>query len=183
MPKIRVREVVFIIKLQIKDINREVKFEVCDSEISTVYEKDYKEGDYFVISSEDSEFLFVRLDDTMKEALLYLPEKYFEYVIPTGDILEQGYHKNSFKGEKHNISVREATNEELEEERIVSLNPYALHGEKRFYPNAYANFVTREAPCFFERNAIDGVCENTSHGFFPYHSWAGGSEREFGILH
>lgn len=169
---------IFIVRLQIKDINKEVKFEVCEKEISAVYEEEYRDGDFFVITSEDSEFLFVKLDDTMKEALLYLPEKYFEYVIPTGKILEQGYSEKAFRGTKHRLSVREATDEDLKKERIISLNPYACHNEKRFFPNAYANFVTREEPCFFERNAIDGVCENTSHGFFPYHSWAGGARED-----
>ncbi|HBJ19076.1 MAG TPA: hypothetical protein DDY70_04995, partial [Clostridiales bacterium] len=37
-----------------------------------------------------------------------------------------------------------------------------------------ANFVTREDPCFFERNAIDGVTDNTGHGNYPFHSWGGG---------
>ncbi len=170
--------VIIIIKLQLKDVNKNVKFEAVQKEIDVVCEREYKEGDFFTITSDDSEFLFIKLDDTTKEALLYLPEKYFEYVIPMGDVLEQGYHGNAFKGKRHNINVREATKEEIEEERIVSLNPYACHKEKRFFPNAYANFVTREAPCFFERNAIDGVCENTSHGFYPYHSWAGGARED-----
>lgn len=37
------------------------------------------------------------------------------------------------------------------------------------------DYVTRDEPCFFERNAIDGVLENKGHGNFPYHSWAGGA--------
>ena len=169
---------IFIIKLQLKDLNKEVKYEISGKEIEATYEGEYKEGDFFVITSDDSEFLFVKLDDTMEEALLYLPEKYFEYSIPQKEILEQGYHKDAFSGTKHFLSVRGAKDEEIKEERIVSLNPYACHNEKRFFPNAYANFVTREAPCFFERNAIDGVCENTSHGYYPYHSWAGGARED-----
>ena len=38
--------------------------------------------------------------------------------------------------------------------------------------------MTRNEPCFFERNAIDGVCENKSHGNFPYHSWAAGARED-----
>ena len=169
---------IIIIKLQLKDLNKEVKYEICGNEIEALYEGEYMEGDFFVITSEDSEFLFVKLDATMKEALLYLPEKYFEYAIPAEDIRKSGYHEDAFSGKTHTISVREATDEEIKEERIVSLNPYAKHNERRFFPNAYANFVTRESPCFFERNAIDGVCENKSHGGYPYHSWAGGARED-----
>ena len=169
---------IIIVKLQLKDINKEVRFEVEQDFIETVFEGEYKDGDYFHITSDDSKFLFVKLDDTMKEALLYLPEKCFEYTIPTGNVLMQGYDEKAFRGNLHQISIREATDEEISQERIVSLNPYAMHNERRFFPNAHANFVTREEPCFYERNAIDGVCENHDHGNFPFHSWAGGARED-----
>ncbi len=169
---------IIIIKLQIKDINKNTKYEIKGSEIDTVYKGELCEGDIFVISSDISEFLFIKLDETMAEALIYLPVKYFEYPVPTAEMIESCYDREAFSGNTHRITVREATSDEIGQERIVSLNPYAVHGEKRFFPNAYANLVTRNAPCFFERNAIDGVCENTGHGNFPYHSWAGGARED-----
>ena len=48
----------------------------------------------------------------------------------------------------------------------------------KYYPHAYANLVTREDVCFFERNAIDGVRDNEGHGDYPYHSWAGGARED-----
>ena len=35
-----------------------------------------------------------------------------------------------------------------------------------------------EIRAFHARNAIDGVCKNTSHGAYPYHSWAGGARED-----
>ena len=48
----------------------------------------------------------------------------------------------------------------------------------KYFPHASANFVTREDPCFYERNAIDGVMNNQGHGAYPYHSWAGGARND-----
>ena len=77
---------------------------------------------------------------------------------------------------------RKATDEEAYDERNISLNPYDLQGQKRCYPHAYANYVTRGEPCFFERNAIDGVLENKGHGNFPYHSWQAVQEMIWSII-
>ncbi len=167
-----------MLKLQIKDSNQNIKYELTDKAIDTVYEGGLSEGDTFSITSDFENFLFVKLDDTMQEALLYLPEKYFEFPVPSAEMIEKCYHPDAFSGNKHTIKIREATDEEVKEERIISLNPYACHGEKRFFPNASANLVTRNNPCFFERNAIDGVYENESHGYYPYHSWAGGARED-----
>ena len=49
---------------------------------------------------------------------------------------------------------------------------------KKSFPHAYANFVTREEPCFYARNAIDGVINNQGHGNYPFHSWAGGARND-----
>jgi 4-deoxy-L-threo-5-hexosulose-uronate ketol-isomerase len=53
-----------------------------------------------------------------------------------------------------------------------------MPNSKNAYPHAVANFVTREEPCFYARNAIDGIKENQSHGKYPYHSWAGGARKD-----
>ena len=55
--------------------------------------------------------------------------------------------------------------------RNIALNSHDRHGEARAFPHASANFVTRGDPCFYERNAIDGNCANTSHGLWPFQSW------------
>ena len=45
------------------------------------------------------------------------------------------------------------------------------HGDTGCFPHAYANVETRGESVFAARNAIDGVCENRSHGEWPYESW------------
>ena len=62
--------------------------------------------------------------------------------------------------------------------RLISLNSHDKRGQKRYFPHAYANLVTRDQVSFFERNAIDGVCNNSDHGDYPYHSWAGGARED-----
>jgi len=167
-----------MIKFQIKDVNKNLKYEIANEIIDIIYEEEFSQGDFFNIVSDTDNFLFIKLDDTMSEALLYLPEKYFEYPLPSEKMKESCYDKNAFCGKNHHITVRAATDEEISTPRVISENPYAHHGEKRFYPNAYANFVTRNDACFYERNAIDGITENKGHGNYPFHSWAGGARED-----
>lgn len=94
-----------------------------------------------------------------------------------GDLM-QGYDKNAFSGNFHRIRVREPEEDELYVFRNISLNSHDRRGQKKYFPHAYANLVTREDVCFFECNAIDGICDNEGHGDYPYHSWAGGARED-----
>ncbi len=168
---------IFIIKLQIKDLNREVKFEQSGKEIDVEYKGNLCSTDYFTISAEDR-YLIIKLDETLAESLIYIPDKSFEFTVPTEEELEACYAEGAFKGDVHKITVRPAANEEIYSYRNLAINSHARHKAEGSYPQASANFVTREAPCFYERNAIDGVCHNESHGKYPYHSWAGGARED-----
>ena len=55
--------------------------------------------------------------------------------------------------------------------RNLALNVCDQHGDTGCFPHAYANVETRGESVFAARNAIDGVCENRSHGEWPYESW------------
>ncbi len=81
--------------------------------------------------------------------------------------------EKAFSGNKHRIKVSEVSDEEAFGYRNIALNSHDRRGRKNYFPHAYANLVTREDVCFYERKAIDGVCENKSHGDYPYHSCAG----------
>ena len=116
----------------------------------------------------------MKLDDTLAESIVYVPDGIFEFVIPEGRELSSCYAPDAFKGDSHRFVVSEPAEYEIYEERCLSLNAHARHNVFKYYPHAWANFVTREEPCFFERNAIDGVCDNSNHGAYPYHSWGGG---------
>ena len=78
-----------------------------------------------------------------------------------------GYAPNIFQGKEHLIRAREVEDKEFYAERNIALNSHDLRGKTGGYPHASANFVTREEPCFYERNAIDGEKNNQGHGSNP----------------
>lgn len=164
-------------ELKIFNKNKEIIFSKQGREINCVYKGEYQEGDKIVLSAPETEFVKVKLDKTLKEAVVYLPNGSLELEVPFGR-RKAMYDKDAFSGEMHELSAYEATDEEAYGARNIALNPYDMHGKARSFPHAYANLVTREDPCFFERNAIDGVCGNSSHGKYPYHSWAGGARED-----
>ena len=145
--------------------------------ISAVYAGEYSEGDKIILHCNEGSFVKMQLDEALKESIVYLQSGNFEFEIPYGALMA-GYDKAAFSGNEHKISVSQPTDEEIFGTRNIALNSHDRRVHKKSYPHAYANFVTREDPCFFERNAIDGVCRNESHGSYPYHSWAGGARED-----
>lgn len=166
-----------IIEFKILNLNGDVKFCESGEKINCEYSGKFCEGDKIVIKTSDEEYLAVKLDKTLKESIVFLPNKLMEYEIPYGALMA-GYDEKAFSGENHVFSVYEPSDDEIYGERNIALNSHDLSGQKGVYPHAHANLVTRNEPCFFERNAIDGVCENKSHGNFPHHSWAAGARED-----
>ncbi len=166
-----------IINLKIINSNGDEKFSVKAETVDAVYEGKFEPGDRITVNTGGAEFISVQLDKTLAESIIYTPSGSFDYPIPFGN-LKAGYDESSFSGTTHIIKVSEPGESLAFGERIISLNAYDLKGQKGYFPHAYANLVTRDAPCFFERNAIDGVCDNSSHGDYPYHSWAGGARED-----
>ena len=76
-----------------------------------------------------------------------------------------------FTGSRHLIRARLAEPEEIAARRNLAFNPYDQHGDNGFFPHSKANVETRGEAVFASYNAIDGVCENSSHGEWPYQSW------------
>ncbi|MBO4432667.1 MAG: hypothetical protein J5852_03950, partial [Clostridia bacterium] len=166
-----------MIKLEIISNNGEVLFAEKGDMIDTVYTGEYNPGDKIVISKQGTDFLNIKLDNTLKDSLVFSESGKFEFPIPFGE-LKRGYDKSAFSGDRHKITVYEPEESAIYTLRNIALNSHDLRSQKRFFPHAYANLVTREDPCFFERNAIDGVINNTDHGDYPYHSWAGGARED-----
>ena len=154
--------------------NGDVKFKAYGVDIDECYNGEYEEGDKFRIELCDGEFVKIRLDPTLAESIVYVPDGIFEYLVPFGKERKAGYAPEAFDGDCHRITVSEPSEAEIYGERLISLNSHDRHNIPKYYPHAVANFVTREDPSFFERNAIDGVIDNSSHGVYPYHSWGGG---------
>ena len=163
-----------ILNLKVLNAAGEVKFKAYGTEIDARYDGVYEEGDKIRIDLVDAEFVKLKLDPTLAESYVYVPDGVFEFAIPFGRELKSCYAPEAFSGDSHRIIAEEPSDADAYGERLISLNSHDRHNVPKYFPHAVANFVTREDPCFFERNAIDGVIDNSNHGFFPYHSWGGG---------
>ena len=151
-----------------------MKFKAYGAEIDERYTGEFCEGDRWRVELCDGEFVKLQLAESMAESLVYVPDGSFEFKIPFGRERQACYAPGTFDGENHRVRVSEPTEAEIYGERKISLNSHDRHNVPKYFPHAVANFVTREDPCFYERNAIDGITENRGHGIFPYHSWGGG---------
>ena len=165
---------IIIINFKILRENGDVKFKAYGNEIDEHFLGEYERGDKFRIELCDTEFVKMRLDPTLEESIVYVPDGIFEFLLPQDRELDACYHPDAFRGGDHRICVSEPSEAEIYGERMISQNSHDRHNIGKYFPHAVANFVTREDPCFFERNAIDGVIDNSMHGVFPYHSWGGG---------
>ncbi len=167
------REIV-IINLKLLNEKGECKFKAYGEEIDARYNGEYEPGDKWRLDVDYSDFVKIRLASTMADSIIYLPDKSFEFAIPFGEERRACYAPDTFDGDSHRVTVSEPSEAEIFAEREISLNSHDRHNIHKYYPHAVANFVTRESPCFFERNAIDGNTANEGHGIYPYHSWGGG---------
>lgn len=131
---------------------------------------EYKEGDRIVLeTSEKNIHVFLQLDDAMGPAFCYLTD-HLSYDIPFGE-KRICYSPKVFWGNRHYLYVRTAREDEIYAYRNLALNVCDSHGDTHCFPHAYANVETRGESVFAARNAIDGICENRSHGEWPYESW------------
>ena len=160
--------------LKLINDNGECKFKAYGSEIDVRYDQEYLPGEKWRIELTDTEFVKMKLDPTLSESIVYVPDGNFEFKIPFDTERRACYAPEAFEGDSHRIICSEPTEAEIYSEREISLNSHDRHNIPKYFPHAVANFVTREDPAFFERNAIDGVTENLGHGWYPYHSWGGG---------
>ena len=165
-------------QLTITDKNKKPKFAATGNKIEEVYRGEFNEGDEISIRLDGTNTFAVQLDKSLQESFIYAPNKSFRFVIPSDRERKMGYAPNAFQGEEHPIVVREVDSEEFCVKRNIALNSHDLRRGTGGYPHASANFVTREEPCFYERNAIDGEKNNQGHGAYPFHSWAGGARND-----
>ena len=163
-----------ILKLKLMSESGECKFKAFGEEIDVHYSGAYEVGDKWRIELDYCEFVKMKLDPTLEESIVYVPDGIFEFPIPFERVRRACYAPGAFSGDDHRVYCAEPTEAEIYGERCISLNSHDMHNVPKYFPHAVANFVTREDPCFFERNAIDGVTDNIGHGCYPYHSWGGG---------
>ncbi len=167
-----------MIYLKIADKTGAVKFTAQGDQIRETYAGQLNEGDKITLRLDGTNTLALKLSPTLQESLVYLPNRSFTYTIPSAWELESGYAPSTFQGDNHLIEAREVSDEEFYDTRNIALNSHDLRIRTGGFPHASANFVTREEPCFYERNAIDGEKNNQGHGAYPFHSWAGGARND-----
>lgn len=137
---------------------------------SLVVTTEYQEGDYIALeSSEQNIHVWLQLDDALGSVFTYITGN-ITYQIPFGE-KRINLSPKVFSGNRHYLSVRMAREDEVYQYRNLALNPNDQHGEVCAYPHASANVETRGESVFAAKNAIDGICENRSHGEWPYQSW------------
>ncbi len=163
-----------IIYLKVFDKKGLVKFKEEGKNLCVTYKGEYQEGDRIRVDISEGSFVAVKLDEKLPESIVHIPNKSFIFEVPFGGLLT-GYENGTFGGDEHILCARELEDEEIYGYRNIALNSHDKRGEERFFPHASANFVTRDDPFFFERNAIDGNTQNEGHGPYPYNSWAGGA--------
>ncbi|MBP3360764.1 MAG: hypothetical protein J6N52_07930 [Clostridia bacterium] len=165
-----------MIKLQIKSADGKVLAEAAGTYASCVYRQKYNDGDYIELTC-DSEFVVMKLASHLADSIVYLPEKSFRYDIPKGD-KRRIYAPNTWDTDLNIVTVREASDDEAYGYRNIAQNSAAVRFEDKYFPFARANHVTRDEVTFEERNSIDGIICQDSHGFWPFQSYAGGARED-----
>ncbi|SHH45151.1 hypothetical protein [Clostridium grantii] len=160
-------------RLLLKNKENEILFQSDGENVSLNFKREYVEGDKLVFDLEKELYAYVNIDKTLKESMVYAPEGFFEYSIPFSE-KKRAYHPEAFAGENHIITLRKVSNEDIHTRRNLAMNTLDLRKEINYFPHSDANIVTRDESVFESRNAIDGVCETSGHGNYPYQSWGGG---------
>ena len=153
------------------------KFRAEGRRIEAIYAAKYEEGDKIEFILKDCDKIAIQLDETLKESLVYIPNGKYVFPIPFGQ-KAQAYHPDAWSKETNTIRVHEAFDDEFYAYRNIALNTASVRYDENCFPYAKANYVTRDEAWFEERNSIDGVTENDSHGAYPYQSYAGGARED-----
>ena len=152
------------------------KTEQGKNRVDCVYQQAYRQGDHIRISSDVYPVdVVLQVDDALGSSVCFLAGE-LDYVIPFAE-KKTSYSPKTFSGDRHYLYVRKAEAFEVYAYRNQALNVNDRHGDTHLFPHASANVETRGEAVFAARNAIDGVCENRSHGEWPYESW-GINQRE-----
>ena len=154
------------------DKNDRTLFEISgQKQASLIFARVYQEGDKIKFRKPPAiHHLLIQVDEILGGTYVYAPCEGLEYMIPYGEETN-AYSPEAFKGEKHSIKLCALEKEEMGNSRNLALNNLDTRGNATFYPHATSNNETRGESVFAARNVIDGLRDNTDHGFWPYTSW------------
>ena len=167
-----------MIRIQAVDAQNRVMAETSHPDTAMLcVDREWAEGDRLVVLTEKDSHLWVRMDVTLAEGEVYLPEGEMNWLIPQGEH-RLAYAPGAFEGKRHIVTVRRMEPEELSALRDLARNPADLRGNTNFYPHCTANVETRNESVFAARNVIDGLRFNTCHGEWPFESWGIGARTD-----
>ncbi|MCC3355916.1 DUF7402 domain-containing protein [Bacillus sp. REN16] len=172
-----------MIRLAIKDAKGNVKKERAGQEYTYLeFVEEYQAGDRIEVTVEKANsYLMAQLDDALAPSLIFIKGTEWTYEVPLSEELRQAYSPKVFFGNKHYLSVRYATEDEINRYQNLALNPHDQKKVSGAYPHAEANVETRNDSTFFARNAIDGMVANEGHGSYPYQSWGINQQKDAAI--
>lgn len=148
-----------------------------EDEVFLSFNHIYDEGDYIEIVAKEHKHLIVKLDNSLIESEVYLPESRMIWTVPYGEH-RLAYAPYAFEGNIHAATVRVADKKYLKTRRNIALNAMDLRGDVNFFPHCTANVETRGESCFAARNIIDGFRFCSFHGEWPYQSWGIGARED-----
>lgn len=167
-----------MIRITVYDRENAPLAEVCHEEEALLcLDREWEEGDRAEITAEPGSHLAVRMDVTLPEGEVYLPEGRMSWPVPRGEH-RRAYAPGAFEGTRHILSARKMKAGELSAVRDLARNPADLRGDTDFYPHCTANVETRNESVFAARNVIDGLRFNTFHGEWPFESWGIGARTD-----
>jgi hypothetical protein len=164
-------------RIRIMRNDQELESCTAEGEALLYYNGEYQPGDTIVFES-DSPYVVVEIDQTIRPARLYLPEKQWTFRLPLEGDLPRAYPPFAFTGDRHLLTLREDTGNEY---RNLACNPADQRHDSGAFPHASANVETRDESIFFARNVIDGLHTANSHGSWPYGSWGIGGRADAAI--
>lgn len=145
-----------------------------EKEAQLLYKGGYKLGDEIRFTT-DYAYALVQVDQAVKPAHVYLPEKSFTFRLPLEGINPAVYAPGVFAGDMHVCAIRP---DEYLGYRNLAENPADQRGEVTAYPHATANVETRDESWFCARNVIDGEHIANGHGPWPYGGWGIGARTD-----
>lgn len=145
-----------------------------EKEAQLLYKGSYELGDEIRFTA-DYEYALVQVDQAVKPAHVYLPEKSFTFRLPLEGINPAVYAPGAFTGDMHVCSIKPDT---LRGYRNLAENAADQRGNVTAYPHATANVETRDESWFCARNVIDGEHIADGHGPWPYGSWGIGARTD-----
>ena len=88
--------------LKILDKEGKIKAVKRGNKINFTYENVWESGDKIKVLLDGCNYISVKLDDTLKESIVYVPSRSFEFIIPNENVQSACYNPKAFEADKHN---------------------------------------------------------------------------------